>query len=178
MISSQDGGSDHEPSVDPKLKKLIFSLRQKIADQEAEITEQQSLMEHFILDQAPAKVPSIESKCLIQNLKTKIKHLEKKVGAQSKKHLAQQLADCETERNFYFDECLIFTQQLNKEQLHNQQDKRNGLTQKLVDEQSELIALMKQELQDIYTPRVKIILQSIELNDSGAETCAGGGGLD
>ena len=67
-------------------------------------------MEHFILDQAPSKVPSIESKCLVQNLKSKIKLLEKKLSAQSKKHLAQQLADCETERNFYFDECLILTQ--------------------------------------------------------------------
>ena len=73
-------------------------------------------MEHFILGQVPAKVPSIEGKCLIQNLKQKIKHLEKKLdgGSHTKQSLKQALQDMETERNFYFEECLQLTQQLNK----------------------------------------------------------------
>ena len=90
LVLSSEGGSDMPSDLaDPKIRKLIFSLRQKVQDQEQEIKEQQQLMEHFILDTAPAKATSIESKCLVQNLKMKIKNLEKDLENTAKNKLKQ-----------------------------------------------------------------------------------------
>ena len=72
------------------------------------MSEQTNILESFILNKAPSNVPSIESKLLIQNLKSKIKQLERKIDG---KHsgIKQQLLECEQERNFYFEECMQLT---------------------------------------------------------------------
>ena len=50
------------------------------------MSEQTNILESFILNKAPSNVPSIESKLLIQNLKSKIKQLERKIDG---KHLGR-----------------------------------------------------------------------------------------